>query len=233
MSGITIVIPVGPDPAYKLYLLDCIKSVVEQMESGDEILVVDDMALLNSEFFAAIPAPEGAFIHYAKNDWLLGCAASWNIGVGLARNENCILMGSDDKLMPGCLEACRAQISAADYDPYGYYNFTCDVDGQMTGVFNNAAMISKKLWYYLGGFPITAGVGGPDALVISIMLVHMKEHLHQLQEGRIFYWCRSGPHQDTKKRFGYFFYEAELIRNRETAMWVHPTWCDSVQSLGK
>lgn len=230
MTGVSVIIPVGPDPAYKLYLLDCIKSVVEQMEANDEILIVDDMALLNSEFFAAIPVPDGAYLHYAKNEWLLGCAASWNIGVGLARNENCILMGSDDKLMPGCLTACKAAINAPDYDPFGYYNLTCDVNGERVAVFNNAAMVSKKLWYHMGGFPITASVGGPDALLISIMLVHMPTHLHQLQEGTVFYWCRSGSHQDTLKQAAFFSHEIVLIRNRETARWTHPIWCDSVQS---
>lgn len=231
MSGITVVVPVGPDPVYKLYLMECIQSVVEQMGNDDELLLVDDQANLSAEMLAPVPVPAGGYLNYVKTDWLVGCAAAWNIGVGLARNENCILMGSDDKLLPACLDRCRNQITSPDYDPKGYYNLTCTLStGEQIALFNNAAMVSKTLWYHLGGFPISASVGGPDALVVSIMMVHMPEHLHQLAEGTPLYWCRVHAGQDTLKQAAAFNWEVIRIRDIETARWQHPAWTDSVQS---
>jgi hypothetical protein len=225
MSGITAVVPVGPDPRYKDFLEECLHSIVEQMQAGDEILVVDDRANLEPEFFAPIPLPDGAVLNYVKTEWLSGCAAAWNIGVGLARNENCILMGSDDKLMEGCLAVCHQKLSDTDYDALGYYNLTClTSEGETVAAFNNAAMISKKLWYYLGGFPPTAGVGAPDALVISIMMVHLPQHLIQLGEGRPLYWVRVGEHQDTRKQAAPFNWEVIRIRDIETARWKPAEW---------
>lgn len=225
MSGITVVIPVGPDPVYKEFLPECLDSIIGQMLEEDEILIVDDRANFSPEFFAPIPVPEGAYLNYVKNDWCLGAAASWNIGIELARNENCIMMGSDDKLLEGCLDACRLKINAADYDPLGYYNLVClTSEGELVGAFNNAAMVSKHLWHYLGGFPPSAGVGGPDAMIISIMMVHMATHLLQVNPDKILYWVRVGSHQDTLKQGAFFSWEMVQIRDKETSRWKPATW---------
>jgi hypothetical protein len=234
MNNISTIIPVGPDPAYKLYLLDAIKSVVEQMEFGDEILVVDDMAHLNSEFFAAIPAPEGSTINYVRNDWLLGCDASWNIGVALARNELCILMGSDDLLLPGCFAALREAYDQNDHRD-AWYHFTIRLDnGEVHSAFNNAAGVTKGLWKWIGGFPPSAGIGGPDALLISIMMIHGSEKLIQVKEGTPLYWVRQHAAQDTKRLASTFCQQVIDVRNIETARFVpNPGWAlfvDSVQS---
>lgn len=225
MTGISIIIPVGPDQCYKDYLPECLHSIIEQMEAGDELLIVDDRANLESEFFAPIPMPDGAHLYYVKNDWLLGCAASWNIGVGLASNENCILMGSDDKLLDGALESCRQTIAASDYDPLGYYNLTCQIQtGEVVSAYNNAAMVTKKLWHHLGGFPPSAGVGAPDALIVSIMMIHLSQHMHQIREGHPLYFCRVHEGQDTRRQGAFFSYEVILIRDRETARWTPARW---------
>lgn len=220
---ISVIVPVGPNPKYREYLPGCLQSIVEQMETGDELLIVDDRADLEAEFFAPIPIPEGAHLYYAKNDWWLGCAASWNIGVGLASNENCILMGSDDKLLPKCLEACREVIQQPNYDPYGYYNLGCWVGEQneLVTAFNNAAMVSKKLWTRIKGFPVESGIGAPDALVISCLMAHASQHLHQIRDGAPLVWVRTGDHQDTRRTGGYFG-EIISIRHRvtESFKWV-------------
>lgn len=230
-NAVTVVVPVGPDPRYLDYLMECLASIVEQMEAGDEILIVDDQAHLSSEFLAPVPVPEGAHLSYVATEWLLGCADAWNMGVSLACNEWCILMGSDDKLLPECLSTCREEINRRGHDPLGYYNLTCLLDsGEKVSAFNNAAMVSRSLWKHTGGFPPSAGVGAPDALLISIMMVHLPQHLLQLREGRPLYWVRSGEHQDTRKQAALFNWEAIQIRDKETARWQKPTWADSVQS---
>jgi len=220
MANISIIVPVGPNPKYRDYLPECLQSIVEQMEAGDEILIVDDWADLPAETFAAVPVPEGAFLNYVRTEWRMGCADAWNMGVGLALNENCILMGSDDKLLLNCLSSCRSAIDAADYDPLGYYNLTCMIaTGETVAAFNNAAMVSKKLWYHLGGFPPSAGLGAPDALIVSIMMIHMPEHLRQLREGQLLYWCRVHDAQDTLQQGAFFNWEVINVRDKETARW--------------
>lgn len=212
MESITIVVPVGPQKAYRDYLPECILSIQEQTIPGDEILIIDDMANLTSVDVL------GCRIHY--NPWLLGCADSWNIGVALANNEWVILMGSDDRLLPGALDACR-NILVDNPDPVGFYNMGCLIDGEeLVTAHNNAAMVSKALWNLTGGFPPSAGVGAPDALLISIMMVHLPTHLHQIDNGNPYYWVRSHPDQDTGRQAGFFHSEVLSIRNKETQRWV-------------
>jgi hypothetical protein len=233
-NAVSIIVPVGPDPRYKDFLMECLTSIVEQMQVGDEILIVDDMAFLSPEFLASVPAPEGAAINYVRTEWLIGCADAWNMGVSLARNEWCILMGSDDKLLPDCLDICRKEINRPGHDLLGYFNLTCLLDtGELVTAFNNAALVSRSLWIHTGGFPPSAGVGAPDALMVSILLVHGSQHLIQLHEGKPLYWVRSGEHQDTRKQAAPFNWEVIRVRDIETARWTHPAWCDSVQRLVK
>lgn len=212
MESITVTVPVGPQKVYRKYLPDCIISIQEQMLPGDEILVIDDMAGLTAVDVL------GCRLHY--NPWLLGCADSWNIGVSLADNEWVILMGSDDKLLPGALDACR-EVLMDKPDPLGFYNLSCQVDtGEVVTAHNNAAMVSKALWELTGGFPPSAGVGGPDALLISIMMVHLPDHLHQIGGGSPFYWVRTHPEQDTRRQAMVFHSEVLSIRDKETKRWV-------------
>lgn len=224
LHGISVVVPVGPQPAYKKYLPECLESIRSQMTPKDEIVIVDDMAHLQEDtdwFNRWKPTTE----QYICNPWLLGCAASWNIGIARAKNAFCLLMGSDDKLLPGCLDACRKVISHKP-DPLGFYNLTIELSsGETTKVFNNAAMVSKFLWKYTGGFPLSAAVGAPDALLISMMLVHMPEHLHQLEDGKQLYWCRQHDNQDTQRMAGFFHSEVISIRDKETGRFKpNPDW---------
>lgn len=222
MSGISIIVPVGPNPAYLLYLDECLESIRGQMGPEDEIVIVDDMAnLMDNTKWRGHWQPTSE--QYIANPWLLGCADSWNIGVARATNEWCILMGSDDTLKPDCLSSCR-ELLAGEHDPFGYYNFTLEMqNGEKNDSFNNAALVSKALWKATGGFPPSAGVGAPDALLISIMLVHLPHRLHQLRQGHPLYWCRQHPDQDTIRQ-GVFYWEAIAIRNFETARWTPPEW---------
>lgn len=225
MTGISIIVPVGPQKAYLQYLDECLTSIREQMEEEDEIVIIDDMADLDNTdwFYKWKPTTE----QYIKNPWLLGCAAGWNIGVARSKNEWNLLMGSDDKLLPGCLEACRKQISHKP-DPLGFYNLTIQLEnGETHNVFNNAALVSKALWRYTGGFPLSAAVGAPDALLISIMMVHMPQHLHQLDEGKPLYWVRTHPEQETGRQQGLFSWECVQIRDKETARFTpKPEWAN-------
>lgn len=222
-DGITIVVPVGPDPVYKKYLSECLDSIRTQMQDEDEIIIVDDKAKLidDKEFISSWkPTVE----QYIVNPWLLGCAASWNIGVARAKNNLVLLAGSDDKLLPGALDALRKAHKNNNYRD-AWYNLTVNLqDGTQTSVFNNAAAVTKGLWNLTGGFPVSAGVGGPDALLISILLKHMPDRLIQVEEGKSYYWCRQHPAQDTLRQAAFFSGEIVSIRNRETVRWKQPEW---------
>jgi glycosyl transferase family 2 len=220
ISGISIVIPVGPQPEYMDYLGDCIDSIEDQISKNDEIIIINDMAEINPHFIGL--TGDQSIVY--NNDWLLGCADSWNRGIALAKNEWCIMMGSDDKLLPGCLDICRAMIQRDDCDPLGYYGLTIETsEGEVSDLLNNAALVSKSLWQKTGGFPPTASVGAPDALLISIMIRNLPQHLHQLNKGEPLYWVRSHPNQETG-RTGIFWPEIIRIRDVETGRWEEPTW---------
>lgn len=230
--GITIVIPVGPQPAYKAYLKDCIDSVTSQMEANDQIILIDDQAHLDySNYGTFVPWKEWAGEPWRdwpyqiyRTPWLIGCADGWNFGVSLSANNWILLMGSDDKLLPGCLAACREVISNKP-DPLGYYNFTCVNDkGEEFDWFNNAAMVSKALWRYTGGYGPSA-FASPDGWLISIMYKHMPEHLHQLKHRTPLYWCRTHSEQDTLRMAAFFHGEVISIRNKETERFQpNPEW---------
>lgn len=217
--GITIVVPVGPNPAYQKYLEECLDSISVQMADDDELLIIDDRA--NLELTSLINGMYRIF----KTPWNVGCADGWNFGVGLANNEWCILMGSDDVLLEGCLASCR-EVILNHPDPYGYYNLTCITsEGDVIDLHNNAAMVSKSLWKMTGGFPPEAGAGAPDALLISGLLGNKKEHLQQIRQGTPLYWVRVHKDQDTR-RTGLYWNDIISIRDKYTKnfKWEERQW---------
>lgn len=226
--GITIALPVGSHPDYKKYLSECLVSINSQMRINDEIILINDMAELTySDYFGK------GWLYWDdpmrkvhENPWLLGCAASWNIGVSLAKNDLVLLMGSDDVLLPECLDTLRqAYLEQNKMD--AWYNLTIEItEGPDTGihtVFNNAAAVTKGLWKLTGGFP-PSGFAAPDALLISIMMVHMPERLIQVREGTPLYRARVHEAQDTPRQAGRFWEEVISIRNKETRDWKQPQW---------
>lgn len=225
-QDISVVIPVGPNPAYLQYLPECLESIVDE-NPGGEIVIVDDMANLPYNLRKDYLTPTNYYGRWQqiKNDWLLGCAASWNIGVARASHEWVLLMGSDDYLLPGCIKACLETISDPNHDPLGYYNLTCiDSDGEVHNLHNNAAIVSKSLWRFTGGFGPSA-FAAPDAWLISILLGNAPQHLHQIKEGTPLYFVRKHPAQDTPRMAGLFWEEVISIRNKETARFSpNPEW---------
>lgn len=215
MPNITVVVPVGPQPAYRNYLEECLSSLFKQTRLPTEVLVIDDMADLSQ---TDVPGCK-----LFKNDWLLGCADSWNRGVALSQTDCVFLMGSDDTLMPECLEACWEAYQAYN-GLAAWYNVTCALqDGSVQDLPNNAAMITKNLWRLTGGFPPSA-FAAPDALLISIMLAHMPDRILQVRKGIPLYWCRQHPGQDTLRNAGRFNGPTIDIRGIETATWQPPDW---------
>lgn len=246
MLPVSVVIPVGPDPKYLEYLPECIQSVADQNYNNVTIIFIDDsmdgcaiqlthiikhiatldshiwtlVEVVNKDFMPVALLSENMVRHfeYYKTPWNAGVADAFNFGIALSESNLVFMLGSDDKMLPGCLEACVAEYEKRKIE--GWYNVTIEnaTDGIMQ-IPNNTAMVTKELWAELGGFPPSAGVGAPDALLLSIMLKHMPERIIQVKPGTPLCWLREGEHQDTRKNGWTFADEIVSIRNKETNRW--------------
>lgn len=221
--GISIIVPVGPNPKYFEFLPECLDSIIEQMSGEDEVVLVDDMArAMNGIAQYHGIGPYSRFllekrITIYENKWRMGCADCWNLGIAIARNNFCLMMGSDDKLMPGCLDAIREVIGSPDVDTHGWYNLACiDSNGEEYNWYNNAACVSKLLWKATGGFPEEAGLGAPDALMVSCLMVHGPQHLHKIKEDTPLYWVRVWGEGQETPRTGKYWEEIISVRNKVT-----------------
>lgn len=239
---ITVVIPVGPQSVYKKYLPEALESLKYQTEPPDEILIIDDMADLNiNDLWKQVntgivddilPAlyydNRGKFsignLSYWKCPWLSGVAHAFNYGVALSRNECVFMLGSDDRMYPTCLEECWKEYEKQDKRD-GWYNVTIVTEGgEHMSLPNNTCMVTKNLWQKTGGFPVQAALGGPDALLLSIMLVHFPGTIFQVKEGTPLCWLREHPEQATKRDAAFYHQTVIDVRGRETARWKKPQW---------
>lgn len=212
---ITVVIPVGPYPANVRWLDEAIGSVADQLGYGDEILLVDDYARLKKYNSHRI----------IRNPWRLGLVASFNIGIMSAINERVIMMGSDDKLLPGALQCCKAT-----WDKYNnfkaYYYMKVQYDnGELQDLPCHAAMVTKSLWKHTGGFAPEMAIGAVDSMFISILLgaKGAAGKLIPVESPGPLYWVRRHVDQDTAGR-GDFQGPIFTVRDSLTRNWVPPQW---------
>ena len=197
---ISIVIPVGPRASHRRWFGKALESVRSQMEDGDEVIVVDNgfdakirgMNLRNPVRLWASP-------------WPLGTPVAFNVGVGLAWNEHVLLMGSDDLLLDGCLDACRKSINEIR-DPYGWYFLGVEYsDGYTQNTPCHASVVTRKLWALTGGFPPEAAVGHSDKMIMEIL--HRNKggkwsgDFHKVSDKPL-YWWRLHDDQETKRSLG-------------------------------
>jgi glycosyltransferase involved in cell wall biosynthesis len=237
MTNISVVIPVGPNPIYLDWLPDCIMSVLQQTHKPLEIIIIDDGASLTLDsiiglFYAVVPIHalerfNDKFTVCLENDnktilvrvysppWNVGVADAFNFGIALADSELVFMLGSDDKMMPTCLEEVVKEYEKQKVK--GWYNVTIITSGgEVMTLPNNTAAVHKDLWQWTGGFPPSAGVGAPDALLLSILLRHAPYKILQVKEGTPLCWLREHEHQDTRRNAGFFHGEVISIRDKET-----------------
>lgn len=210
---VTVVVPVGPNPGNKKYLKECLDSVRAQTKSASEILVIDDMARLTQE-------EVGADVVLWKSPWRLGVAHAFNFGAMLAKNDLAVLLGSDDKLMPWCLEdAVKA------YRKDGYYWFDVQYsDGRQQALPCNGAMVTKGFMRQSGGFPIEAEVGACDTMLMSILLKHPEAGTtYHVASSQPPYWYRVHDETDTGTRGPW---QGVITQTRDilTRTWKRPAW---------
>jgi glycosyltransferase involved in cell wall biosynthesis len=230
LSQLTVCVPVGPDPLYKDFLPECLESILSQTKPPVEILVMNDAAGdLNLEGWKRSLESLGGFFFEWRAPWLSGPVTMWNYGVALAANPYTLLMGSDDKLSLTALERAEQTINQVN-DPLGWYNFSCwiDAENKMVNWFNNAAVVGRELWKKLGGFHPFLATGGMDAALISIMMVHLPQHLHKIAESEALYWVREHPAQYGKSSGSRYWAFMNQLRNDLTAEWKEPDWTKNV-----
>lgn len=156
---ITVVIPVGPAQHHTAHLHECLDSVRDQTQQPAEILVIDNGTGLRSALLMPEDVPEGRGIRLWVAPWAMGLATGFNAGVGLARNDHVFFLGSDDLLMPRCLELCW-QAWLADPHPLGWYFVGVrDSSGYEQNTPCLAAMVTKALWQAGGGLELGSDYG--------------------------------------------------------------------------
>jgi len=234
MTDISVVVPVGPNPVYLRWLPECIESIIQQTHKPLEIIIVDDQARIDIEKFIPYPLyldiekgelitkllrndsgePNPDIIYY-RTAWNVGVADAFNFGVALSSAELVFMLGSDDKMMPTCLEEVVKEYEKQKVE--GWYNVTIVTSsGEVMTLPNNTAAVHRKLCEWTGGFPPSAGVGAPDALLLSILLRHAPHKILQVKEGTPLCWLREHEHQDTRRNAGFFHGEVISIRDKET-----------------
>lgn len=245
---ITVVVPVGPNFMYRRWLPEAFESVFKQTQLPAELLIIDDAAHITDHdmhnWFDKKPGEdidwkgerrgvkhwlkwmdgkENIVINLWKAPWHIGFAAAFNCAVGLASHDLILYLASDDKLGPYAVKDClKAYEDNNKLD--AWYALTYMVGEEVRTIPINAAMITKGLWRYLGGFPPSA-FAGPDALSLSCLMVHAPERIIKVSEGNPNYWIREHPDQETHHQASYFLNEMNSIRNLETARFVpNPEW---------
>src|SRR3972149_11432154 len=230
LAPITVCIPVGPDPLYKDFLSECLESILSQTKPPVEILVMNDAAGdLKLEGWKRSLESLGGFFFEWHALWLTGPGTMWNYGVALSANPYTLLMGSDDKLSPTALEKAEQTIQQIN-DPLGWDNFYCWDSGEDRAVnwYNNAAVVGKALWKKTGGFHIMTSTGGMDAAHLSVIMVHLSQHMHRIAPGEALYWVREHPAQYGKSSGSRYLTFMNQLRNDLTAEWKEPEWTKNV-----
>lgn len=214
--GVTVVIPVGPEPQHVRWLDEAIASVREQTYPVGQILLIDDMQ--------GMPYRSGVTTWHAP--WHLGVATAFNIGVALAAHELVFMLGSDDRLLPTCISQCiRAYKHVAGRD-HTYFSVPVQYSDEREdqNAPCNAAMVTKALWRRCGGFPIEASTGAPDAALISIMMKNPDAGRYvMVGDGKPLYWYRVHDDTDTAGRGPW---QGVILGTRDlmTQLWHEPRW---------
>lgn len=244
MASVTVLIPVGPQPEYLDWLPEAVESVFQQTVPVDEILLIGDGSDLNlvledlplarllefetnnqsKTYYSASKwgyEDERHLITYWQSPWNIGFSQAFNCGVGLADNDLIIYLAADDKLMSTAVEDCL-KTWQENNEKDAWYSMTYQLqDGTLGDVPNNAAMITRPLWAWLRGFP-PAAFAGPDAVLLSCLMVHASDRIIKVAQGKPNYWIRQHEHQETRRQFSFYAASGimEVIRNKETERFV-------------
>ena len=226
---VTVLIPVGPRFRFD-WLQEAVNSVLAQTYPVDEILIVDDGAGINDQLmhklFGNIKLDKKLPCD-ARGKWRwhqfalniscwhsptnIGFSQAFNCGVALAENELIMYLASDDTLAQtataDCLEAYEA-----NNQKDAWYALTYSDAGRVDDTPINACMLTRNLFNYLGMYP-PAAFAGPDAALLSIMMVHLPDRIIRVAQGKVNYFIKQHSEQETKVTAQRFSTEMTSIRN--------------------
>lgn len=192
MPEVSVVVPVGPYPGNKKWLPEALDSCWTQSLQPSQVLLIDDGANLEPDIWHA---------DIWKTPWRSGVAHAFNFGVALAKSDLVFMLGSDDYLHHRCLEQCVKAWERNDRKDAYYWvgvEYLDDREHKLQFAPCNAAMVTKGLWKWSGGFPPESSVGAPDAALISCLWGSDKlQCVHHTQP---LYYYRSHPETDTSRR---------------------------------
>lgn len=211
---VTIVIPIGPEPSHREWANEALESAVVELQPLDALLVVADgwmtsnmevcaWALKQLDLWPYRPGPTVPDVHGYRLPWRMGVAGAFNAGVGWAQTELVVMLGSDDLLLPGAIDACVGTWEDNDRADAYYWmsiEYGDDRKDKIQALPCNAAMVTRAFWRWSGGFPVETASGAPDAALVSMLMVHAPEKLIAVQQGTAFQWVRVHEGQDTAGR---------------------------------
>ncbi len=200
---VTVTIPVGPEPSHQFWLNEAICSADDQLDhQGDRILLVGD-GLVFGAFETQRLLNRSPLIDIYELPWRVGVAGAFNNGVGASHSQLVIMLGSDDLLLPGAIDACVQTWEEADRADAYYWmsiEYSDDRKDKIQALPCNAAMVTRAFWRWSGGFPPETASGAPDAALVSMLMVHAPERLIAVQQGVPLQWVRVHEGQDTAGR---------------------------------
>jgi glycosyltransferase involved in cell wall biosynthesis len=202
VNPITVVIPVGPRAEDCAYLAECLDSVLAQTVPPVATVIVDDMAGLELGGIRSLLPPEMTIMLH-RNPWLLGVAASFNVGVAVAPTEHVALLGADDRLEPDALECAQRAIERHPYEQAYFYFTVRYSDGRPDQTVPcGAAVVTKALWRATGGFPVESAVGRSDVMLTGLLMKRpdIGTLVPILDNGTPCYWYRSHENSHTASR---------------------------------
>lgn len=233
---VTVLMPVGPNYNPE-WLQEAVGSVLEQTYSDINLYIVDDGAHIpedtllpdswvgpsGSEYFRYWYQDIGMTVYpprqvkMFKSPVNLGFSAAFNLGMGLLNNYLVMFLASDDKMMPNAVERAVATWEEHDRKDAWYPCKYIDSNGHICAIPNNLALTTKHFFLGMcGGYPPAAFVG-PDAALLSCLMVHAPDRIIPVESEEPLYWIRDHDQQETKIHTWKYVEEMNSIRGKLTA----------------
>jgi hypothetical protein len=149
-----------------------------------------------------------------KSPFPNGFVVAFNSGVALANNDLIIYLAADDMLESDAVKDC-VDAWEENNQKDAWYALTYNDAGNISDIPINAACITRSLFQWLGAYP-PAAFAGPDAALLSILMVHAPDRIIKVKPGKVNYTIRHHPFQETKVTAQRFSSEMTSIRNTLT-----------------
>lgn len=230
-AKVTVLIPVGPKFRVE-WLREAVESVLSQTETPHEIYIVDDGAGITDQVIHDVfdeirwAGGNGRYESYWFIDRIkthvrlyhspanIGFSQAFNCGVALAENDLIIYLAADDKLEPDAIKDC-VEAWEENNQKDAWYALTYSDAGRIDDTPINAAMITRGLWDWLGGYP-PAAFAGPDAALLSILMYWNSDRIIKVNPGKVNYFIKKHDFQETKVTAQRFSEEMTTIRTKLT-----------------